>query len=105
MIVPTPKEKASVRAVIRMETAASAIHSPTRFSAGDERFVLFTAATIRNMLSVPTAKFPLLTSKKALTDYQEGHNSDDVVVLYPKKDKAPDGTGYSHPGVEDAQDG
>jgi hypothetical protein len=53
---PTPNEKASVRAVIRMEMAASASALPIRCSTGLARFVRRRAATIRNILSVPTAE-------------------------------------------------
>lgn len=59
---PTPNEKASVSDVIIMEMAASLIHSPIRLETGYARFVCRTAATIRNILSVPTA-----TSRNGIT--------------------------------------
>ena len=56
VIVPTPKDKASVKAVINIETAASLIAWPTRSFALDARLVRRIAATIKNILSTPTAK-------------------------------------------------
>lgn len=55
VIAPTPKENASVSEVIRIDIAASLIDSPIRFWTGKARLVCRTAATIKNILSVPTA--------------------------------------------------
>uniref|UniRef100_A0A914RHM2 Uncharacterized protein n=1 Tax=Parascaris equorum TaxID=6256 RepID=A0A914RHM2_PAREQ len=61
-MAPTPNENASVSEVMRIDMAASLMHSPIRLGTGYARFVCRTADTIRNILSVPTA-----TNKNGIT--------------------------------------
>ena len=89
-MVPTPKEKASVNAVIRIDTAASAMHSPTLCSTDAARLVLLTAATIKNILSVPTARvFRYIGMKEILPTTRKGITATISLYCIPNRTNPP----------------